>query len=255
MKIFRLMLSRRWWWTTLLVLIGIGVTIRLGFWQISRYHENMGIAEHLLAMETADPLKITSKNTSIDLTANEFRNVQAAGVFDFSHQVAIRNQVWVQPWGNDVGYRLVAPLVLPDGSAILVDRGWIPLANNDPSAWKQFDQSGQAVVTGIVRLSTKPQFGGPTAPTLAPGQTSSAFWNLIDIPSLQKQMPYPLLAVYIEQAPEGNSNPMPYKALTQPDTTPASTNVGYAFTWFSFAALLFGGYPVYLNKQVPEAKK
>lgn len=250
MKMVRLMLSRKWWWTTLLVLGGIALTIRLGFWQVARYHENTAIAEHLVAMQGASPITLSGKTSPADLTSMEWRQVRATGTFDYSHQIAIRNQIWVQPWGNDVGYKLVTPLVFPDGSAVLVDRGWIPLADNNPATWSQFDEPGQSPVNGIIRLSTRPEFGGEIVPTLAPGEKVTTFWNLVDINILQKQIPYPLLPVYIQQAPDPAYTGMPYKALSQPDqsVTP-STNVGYAFTWFSFAALLFGGYPLYLRKQ------
>ncbi len=253
MKIVRLLFSRKWWWSTLLVLGGIALTIRLGFWQVARFHENTAIAEHLVAMQSAPSITLSGNTSPADLTAMEYRQVKATGTFDFSHQVAIRNQIWAQSWGNDVGYKLVAPLVFPDGSAVLVDRGWIPMADNTPVSWSQFDQSGQVIVEGIIRLSTKPEFGGEIVPTLAPGQTVTSLWNLIDISGLQKQIPYPLLPVYIQLGPDPAVTGMPYRALSQPDdstaATTASTNVGYAFTWFAFAALLFGGYPLYLRKQ------
>ncbi len=249
MSIVRLLFSRRWWWTTLLVLIAIGVTVRLGFWQVARYHENEAIAEHLVAMQSASPVTLTGKNAPADILGMEYRPVQATGAYDFSRQIAIRNQIWLQVWGNDVGYDLVTPLVFPDGSAILVDRGWIPMADNTPSSWHQFDQPGQITVRGIVRLSTKPEFGGEIVPTLAPGETVTSLWNLIDIPSLQKQISYSLLPVYIQEAPDPAFTALPYRSLSQPDPTSASTNVGYALTWFSFAALLFGGYPLYLRNQ------
>ena len=50
------MFSRRWWTTTLLVLVAIGVTIRLGIWQVDRYHQNKTFSDHLAAMQVAEPL-------------------------------------------------------------------------------------------------------------------------------------------------------------------------------------------------------
>jgi surfeit locus 1 family protein len=249
MNEFRLMFSRKWWWTTLLVLGGIALTIRLGIWQVSRYHENKAVVDHLAAMQVAPSVTLTGTSSPEDLTGMEYRPVQASGTFDLSHQVAIRNQVWMQPWGNDVGFILVAPLIFPDGSAVLVDRGWIPLEDNTPASWSQFDQPANATVTGILRLSTRPQYGRKPDPTPAPGTAAVPIWNYLDIGTLQKQVPYTLLPVYIQQAPDPGDTSMPYKSLSQPDTLDPSTNVGYAFTWFAFAALLFGGYPLYLRRQ------
>ncbi len=129
---FRLMLSRRWWFTTVIVLLGIGLTIRMGIWQVDRYHQNKTFADHLSAMQAAPPVTINSGKPSEDLTGMEYRAIQATGTYDFSHQVAVRNQIWAQTWGNDIGYILLTPLVLSDGTGVMVDRGWIPLKDDTP---------------------------------------------------------------------------------------------------------------------------
>jgi surfeit locus 1 family protein len=244
-----LMFSRRWWTTTILVLVGIGLTIRLGFWQVDRYRQNKAFADHLTAMQTAAPLLLGGGPSPVGLTDMEYRAVQATGTYDFAHQIAVRNQVWVQSWGNETGYILVTPLVFPDGLAVLVDRGWIPLENNTRAAWGQFDVTGPVVVTGIIRLPAVLEMGGEADPTLAPAQVSLDIWNLIDLDRLKKQIPYPLLPVYIQQTPVGDNSGPPFRSLSNPDLTAAGTNVGYATMWFAFTALLIFGYPLYLRNQ------
>ena len=252
LKMFRLMFSRRWWWTTVLVLVGIGLTIRLGFWQVGRYRQNKAFADHLTAMQAATTLVLAGGTQPGGLAGMEYRSVQATGTFDFAHQIAVRNQIWVQSWGNETGYILVAPLELPDGSAVLVDRGWIPLEYDTPASWRQFDQSGMVSVTGILRLPARPEMGGVPDPPLGGGQTSMDFWNLININRLQEQIPYSILPVYIQQAPDPAYTGMPYRALSEPELSAAGNNAGYATMWFAFTALLIGGYPVYLRKQTIE---
>jgi surfeit locus 1 family protein len=246
---FRVMFSRRWWWTTLIVLAGIGLTIRLGFWQVDRYRINKTFDDHLAAMQSAAPLAITGASGAGQLPGMDYRPATAMGVFDFVHQFAVRNQIWVQSWGNATGYILVTPLVLPDGSALLVDRGWIPLTDDTPESWSKYDEPGQVHVTGILRRPVKPEMGGVPDPTLTPGEPGFRFWNLIDLDRLQKQIPYPLLPVYLERGPDENQTDPPFRALPVPDGSETGNNVGYAAMWFSFAALLFFGYPVYLRKQ------
>jgi surfeit locus 1 family protein len=247
-RMFRLMFSPRWRFTTLLVMLGIVLTIRLGIWQLDRYRQNKAFADHLAAMQAASPVLLSGDTQSADLTGMEYRGVQATGRFDFSHQIAVRNQIWIQSWGNEPGYILVTPLVLADGAAILVDRGWIPLTYDTPVSWRDFDVAGTIGVTGIIRLPARPGMGGQADPTLSPGQSSMDFWNFVDLGRLQEQLPYPILPVYIQQAPApGNSN-LPYRTLAVPDSTPANTNAGFATMWFAFTALLFFGYPLYLRK-------
>jgi surfeit locus 1 family protein len=249
MMVFRLMISRRWWWTTLLVMGGTALTIRLGIWQIDRFQRNQASAYHLLAMKSSPTIEFHGDMPTADLLNMEYRQAQATGTFDFAHQIAIRNQVWPQTWGYDVGFKLVTPLILPDGSAVLVDRGWIPMADKDPANWIQYNQGGCITVMGIIRLPAKPYIGGATDPTLAPGQTFLSFWNVIDIPRIQEQIPYSILPVYIQQAPDPGFTSMPYRALSDPEPAGADVNVAYAITWFSFALLLIAGYPLYLRKQ------
>ncbi len=185
------MFSRRWWLTTMLILVAIGITIRLGIWQVSRYHQNKASANHLAAMQAASPLVLGGGSQPAGLTGMEYRAVQANGTFDFSRQVAVRNQVWLQSWGADMGYHLVAPLVFSDGSAVLVDRGWIPLKYNTPAAWREFDVSGSVAVSGIIRLPVKPGLGGQADPTLATGQSTLDFWNTVNLERLAGPDPLP----------------------------------------------------------------
>ena len=250
-----LIFSRRWWITSLLVLLGIGLTIRLGIWQVDRYLGNKAFAGHLAAMQSAAPLTLTIGLQPAGLTGMEYRAVRATGTFDFTHQIAVKNQIWVQTWGNDTGYILVTPLLFSDGSAVLVDRGWIPLKDNTPASWRQFDTSGSVTVSGVLRLPALPQMGGAVDPTLAPGQTSLDLWNLINISRLQKQMPYPILPVYIQQAPVGDNTDLPFKALPDPDLSEEGINAGYASMWFIFTVLLIFGYPLYLRKQTPDTSE
>ncbi len=248
--LLRSMVSRRWWWTTLLVLFGIAVTILLGIWQYGRYKENHTFNEHLTAMQAAPVLVLDQAALASDLTGEEYRAVQVTGTFDFSHQVAIRNQVWTQTWGDDMGYALLTPLLLPDGKAVLVERGWIPLKDNTPAAWSQYNVSGSVTLSGVIRLPAKPEMGGGVAdPPASPGQPGLAFWNLVNITRLQAQMPYPLLPFYIQQTTDPSQSSLPYPYPSQPDPADDGSNLGYMFVWFSFTALLFFGYPVYLRNQ------
>jgi surfeit locus 1 family protein len=251
-KMLRLMFSRRWWWTTMLVLGGIALTIRLGFWQLDRQAQRHTFISHVQIVQTMPLLDLNRDPLPSDLTEMEYRQVRASGVYDFEHQVALRNQVWTQSWGDESGYALLTPLILPDGQAMLVERGWIPSQYNTPASWRQLDETGTVTVEGILRLPmVKGEMGGGVPdPTLAPGETRLDFWNFVNLARLQQQMLYPIFNVYIQQAPGINPEALPYRWLSQPDLNPG-THIGYAIQWFFYASLLFFGYPVWLKKQAP----
>ena len=248
------MVSRRWWWTTLFVILGIGISIRLGIWQLDRNAERRLIVRQIQALWELPSLNLNQLPITDDLEKMEFRHVHVIGKYDFEHQVVLRNQVWTQSWGDESGYALLTPLILSDGQAIMIERGWIPSQYDSPASWEQFNEPGTVTVEGIIRLPmVKGEMGGGKPdPTLAPGETRLEHWNYVNLLRLQQQMPYPLLDVYIQQAPGSNPEKLPYRWLSQPELNPGA-HIGFALMWFFYAGLLFFGYPRWLQKQKTNA--
>jgi surfeit locus 1 family protein len=244
------MFSRHWLATTMLVFAGMAVTIRLGIWQLDRHKQRVEFNDHILAMQTATSLSLNSEEINVeDLSGMEYRQTHAVGTYDFEHQVAIRNQVWLQSWGADLGYALLTPLILPSGDAILVQRGWIPAENDTPASWRQFDEPGEVTVEGIIRLPRVEgeMGGGVPDPTLAPGQSRLDLWNFVNIGRIQQQVPYPLLGVYLQKTPTTSQVSLPYPSVPEV-ALGEDTNLGYAMQWFFFTCLLFFGYLAFLKK-------
>lgn len=250
MKMLRLMFSRRWLLTTLLVLLGTAVCVRLGIWQLDRLAARRAFNAHVLAMRAAAALDLNAVGDPAALTEMEYRAAFVRGRYDFSRQVALRNQVYE----NQYGYHLLTPLVMLDGRAVLVDRGWIPPSGNaEPADWRQYDApTGEVVVHGILRLGrVRPEMGGVADPPLAPGQTRLDFWNAVNLERIAQQLPYPLLPVYLQLDVEAGRTvpPIPFQPTLEISEGP---HLGYALQWFTFAALLFFGYPFYLRRQERE---
>lgn len=243
MTLLLAMFRRRWLLTTLLVFAGTAVCVRLGIWQLDRLEQRRAFNAHYLAVTALPPLDLNAAPRE-NLTDMEYRAVTATGVFDFEHQVALRNRYYQ----NQYGYHLLTPLVMPDGTAVLVERGWIPADGNaSPADWRQYDQPGPHTVRGILRRGqTRPDMGGVPDPTLAPGQTRLEFWNLVNLERIAAQMPYPLLPVFIQPQAETSPAGPPYPFQPEIEIT-EGPHFGYALQWFTFAALLFFGYPFYLR--------
>jgi surfeit locus 1 family protein len=244
------MFSRRWWWTTLLVLLGIILTFRLGIWQIDRHFQRQSKNNHVRAMLVLPTLGLPTQAHQEDLEEMEYRAVRVSGTYDYEHQVAIRNQFWTQDWGIETGHALLTPLILEDGQAIMVERGWIPAQYNTPASWREFDEPGPATVEGIIRLPMQKgeMGGGAPDPALSPGQQGLDFWNFVNINRLQEQMPYPLYNVYLQQTPGEGKTSLPYPFPPELDLSNGS-HIGYAIQWFFFCSLFLFGYPFYLKVQ------
>ena len=178
----RMMFSRRWWWTTLIVILGIGVAIRLGIWQLDRNAERRLNIRQIQVLWELPPLNLNILPIPNDLAKMEYRHVSVSGKYDFEHQVVLRNQVWTQYWGDEFGYALLTPLILSDGKAVMIERGWIPSQYDNPAKWQQFNEPGMVTVEGIIRLPMEKgeMGGGKRDPTLAPGETLSGVLELCE---------------------------------------------------------------------------
>jgi len=234
------MVSRRWILTTLLVLAGAALCVRLGIWQLDRLEQRRAFNAHVEAQWAAPALNLNA-GIPEDITEMEYRAVQVSGRYDFDHQVALRNQYWQDLYG----YHLLTPLLLEDGTAVLIDRGWIPGdQGEDPGHWDQFNEDIQVSLSGIIRLgSEEPDVGG------VPDEDGMLrFWNNVNLERISEQLPNHLVTVYVQLDMDENDTqpPIPFQPEIELTEGP---HLGYAGQWFIFASLLFFGYPFYLKRQ------
>lgn len=243
MMVLRKAISRKWFFATLLVLLGTAFCIRLGFWQLDRLEQRRAFNSQVESMRAAEMLDL-NQTIPQDVAAMEWRAVTVTGEYDFENQVAIRNQYN----GDQYGYHLITPLLF-NGTAVLVDRGWIPADGNAaPADWRQYDEQGNLTVTGQIRLGHgKPAIGG-IADALPSAGTRLEVWNNLDVENMSAQFPYPILGVYIQPnvEPADEVPPIPYQPIIE---LTEGSHFGYALQWFTFATILFVGYPFYLRKQ------
>jgi surfeit locus 1 family protein len=71
---------------------------------------------------------------------------------------------------------------------------------------------------------------------------------MINVPGIASQVPYPLLPVYVQQAPDPAWVSLPHRSLPKLELTEGS-HLGYAIQWFIFAAILGIGYPIYVRRE------
>jgi len=246
MNILRAMFERKWILATLLVVAGSAVCVRLGIWQLDRLAQRREFNAHYLETSMTSPLFLTSAPGE-DLTSMEYRIISVTGKYDPDNQVVLRNQYH----DNQPGYFLLTPLILADGTRILIERGWIPAQGNaNPSDWRKYDQTGEVTIDGIIRLGpSAPELGGIPDPELPAGQTRLYFWNNINMERIGKQMPASLLPVFVQPNPDPvpAGPPYPYQPTIEISEGP---HLGYALQWFTFATLLFFGYPFFLRNQL-----
>jgi surfeit locus 1 family protein len=235
------LLNRRWWWTTLLVIAGVYVLIQLGFWQLDRREQRQDFNRMVAERWREEPFDVNTNSLPTNLTELEYRRVQAHGTFDYANQILLTNQTRNQA----PGAILVTPLVLDDGRAILVARGWIPYSRSEPEFWPEFEEPDAGPIVGLLQESqTLPNGVVPTPPA-----ESQRDWFYLTIDAIQPQMPYELLPVFILQLPEeGRSlNALPMRE--EPLVLDEGSHFSYAIQWFMFALILGIGYLFFVHTQ------
>jgi surfeit locus 1 family protein len=234
------MFSRAWVLATLLVLAGTAFCIRMGFWQLDRLEQRRAFNAQVITMRAEKMLDLT-RSVPANISTMEWRAVTVTGEYDFEHQVTLRNQFN----GDQYGYHLITPLQFP-GGAVLVNRGFIPAdQNSTPADWRKYDEAGQVTITGQIRLGQeKPAFGGVADADVA----HLDVWNNFDVNRISAQIPYPILSVFVQPNEIEGDNIPPISFQPEIELT-EGPHFGYALQWFSFATILFFGYPFYLRKQ------
>jgi len=238
--------NRQWLKTTILVIAAVIVMIRLGFWQLDRLAQRRAFNERVEAQLSAEKLILTSQNLNLDLYNMEYREAEVSGKFDQGYQVVLRNQ----DWQGNLGVHILTPLMIEGGDkAILVDRGWVPYEDFTSGNLAKYDVAGEVRIDGTIRRSqSKPLLGGRADDLPGPGEPPLVAWNWINIPNISHQIPYELLPVYLVGLPDPNNDQLPYRIHQELDLT-EGPHLGYAFQWFTFAAILAIGYPVYVRKE------
>lgn len=242
----RQLLTARWILTTLLVIAAAAVMVRLGIWQLDRLQQRRNTNARIV-QGMAQPALNLNQPLPPDLTAMEYRSAVVTGEYDYSQEVLLRNQFNEgQP-----GYDLLTPLRIEQSNqAVLVDRGWIPLAQGKPDLRKAYQQTGPVTLNGQMRRSQgEPAFGGVPDPHLTASQPRLDAYNFINLEQIGKQTGYAILSVYLIAAPQAGAPDLPARSLPPVDLS-EGPHLDYAIQWFIFTAILLIGYPFYVRTQL-----
>ncbi|HMO59687.1 MAG TPA: SURF1 family protein [Roseiflexaceae bacterium] len=230
---------------TLIILAGVIFLCRLGIWQLERHAQRLALNERIISGMAREPLVLEPDALpSIELL--DYRQIAVRGVFDPSHEFLLRNR----SFNGATGYHLITPFRLSGSTtAILVDRGWIPLTRASPAERTAFaPPPGEVLLVGIARRSQEAT-GRPQDPPLSSDRPRLDAWFRITIDRIQQQIPYPLLPVFVELQPDPNGIPVLPQPVATSDLGPGS-HFGYAVQWFSFAFIFLVGYLIFSWRQL-----
>lgn len=251
MKTIHSPLRGGWLLATVAILALAALFLRLGTWQLQRLAERRAANAQLLARTTQPPLILDG--SPLDVEAVDLRRATVRGVYDYDQELLLRNR----SLNGLPGVHVIVPLrIAGSEAAVLVDRGWLPYELADPAIRPSYQDrpQGEVTVAGILRRSMiRTSSFSPADPPLSSERPRLDAWHRIDILRIQEQVPYPLLAMYLEALPEAEASPGRFPRPAPEIELSEGSHLVYAIQWFSFALIALVGYGAYYYQRT--AKK
>lgn len=238
---FRFLLRPRWIAFGLFAVVMTGLCVRLGFWQLDRLHGRRFFNQQFAAGIAAPPRNV---ETLVDASGGEpllYRKAVAEGAYDPSREVILYGRTDHGRPGNHV----LTPLRLPDGRAVLVDRGWVPFAMDTPPVREASAAAGTVTVTGLL---------APTEPGGGPPLQGATTFTRVDLDRIGSALPYPLLPYYLRLHTQDPAQPGELPVPPPVPTLDEGPHMSYALQWFSFAAISGFGFVLLVVREARAPK-
>ncbi|MEX2626688.1 MAG: SURF1 family protein [Ilumatobacteraceae bacterium] len=250
---YRFLFRPRWIAFHLLVVGGIVLMVNLGFWQLDRLEQRRDFNERVVA-RTDLPVErigelLGEANDAGDPDPDDpavrdlaWRRVVATGTYRPDEQFLVVNR----SQNGRAGVNVATPMTLPDGRALIVNRGFVPLDINPPAP-----PGGEVNVQGIVRPSQERRTGQLSDP--ADGTLTEV--QRIDIERLEDQIAGSVLPVYVDLL---ESRPAEQPGLPEPVVQPDLSDgphLSYAVQWFIFAASVVVGWVLAVRYSVTKRRR
>mgnify|MGYP001107131594 CR=1 FL=1 len=230
------LLRPRWLGIHLAAIAAVLLCLLFGYWQYQRAQQPdretvTNPVEDLAAAESIDTLLAPGEYMPQDL-ANEA--VTVTGTYDAEHQLLAPA---LSPSGQE-GYSVVIPLVTGDGTAVVVNRGWVPADAADADGAVPPAPQGEVTVRGWLQLPQDEAAGGATA-AVEEGKVAR-----ISSALLVNEWPYRLYEGYVtlgEQTPPTEAGAEAQLEQIPPPDPPQEVtwnfrNLSYAAQWWVFGA-------------------
>jgi surfeit locus 1 family protein len=208
-------------------------TARLGVWQLDRASQKTRLHDAQLSQRDKPPVSMEALARDVAALAPQLhRSVQLKGHWLSAQTVYLENR---QMTGRP-GFYAVTPLRLDDGSAVLVQRGWLPrdLLDRTRIVLPPLPE-GPVQVQGHIAP-------GPSRLYDFAGAASGPVRQNLDIDAYARETGLPLRPLTVVQ--EDGTAP-PADGLLRQWPAPAADvhkHYGYAFQWFALSALIIGLY-------------
>jgi surfeit locus 1 family protein len=228
------------WLALVLGLAAFVVLIGLGTWQVQRLHWKEALLAtidqriHSAPLPLADIEKKFAENGDVD-----YRPVTVSG--RFMHE---GERHFFATHEGESGFYVYTPLMLADGRAIFVNRGFVPYDRKDAAKRTAGQIAGEVTVTGLAR-NPLPEKPSSMVPDNDPAK-NIFYWKDRDAMAASAGLPAgtSLVPFFVDADKTPNPGGLPVGGVTMIDLP--NSHLQYAVTWYGLAAALAGVLGVWL---------
>jgi len=218
----------------LAALLGAALTARLGVWQLDRAAQKVTLQASLDERRALPPLPAAAlARDAAGAAAQWHRRIAIEGTWLPAQTLFLDNR----QMNARQGFYVLTPLKLADGSAVLVQRGWLPRHFDDRSA-----AAAPPLPAGPVQVEGRIAPAPSRLFDLGGASTGPIRQNL-DLDAFSAEIGTPLRPLSIQQT--APATPGADDGLARDWPAPATgveKHHGYAFQWFALSALITGLY-------------
>ncbi len=196
------------------------VLVGLGVWQMNRFAWKTEIIAYREARLSAPAVPLSD-----DAAKVEFRRVVVEGKFLNDKEMFL-----AATRDGRFGFHVITPLERPDGSFVLIDRGWIPPGMRE--SWLRADSrvEGPVAVEGVIRSS-------PGRSWLSPqNDVAKNYWFWRDFQAMAAFAGVDAPSYMVEAGPAANPGGVPIGREFRVELR--NEHLQYVIIWFSLAVAL-----------------
>jgi len=229
-----------------ITLIGVAILCGLGVWQLEREVWKEALLSAIAERVGAEPADFPPESAWATLTRehDEYRHVRLTGQFLNDKETHLQaNLVRKGPGEGALGYDILTPLRQPDGSLVIINRGFVPLDKKDATTRADGQIEGETTIVGLMRFrQTHPWF----VPADDPAKN---VWFSRDPVLIAKAYGLAHVApVIVDADASGGNAKYPIGGATLIDIP--NDHLQYALTWFALAAALLAVFAVYARRRL-----
>jgi surfeit locus 1 family protein len=216
----------------ILLASAFAVLLALGTWQVQRLQWKEGLLTSIEERTNAAPIEFAEAERRFRTEGSvEYWPVTVRGSF-----LHAAERHFFTTWKGQSGFNVYTPLMLADGRAVFVNRGFVPYDRKDPATRGEGQLEGPVEITGLARdpLYEKPSF---IVPDNEPDK-NVFYWK--DMAAMSETAGLPagteVVPFFIDAGEAPVPGGLPIGGVTLIDLP--NSHLQYAITWYGLAAAL-----------------